>query len=147
MTEREPHAHALRQLGHLAIGRELEDVEQARELALVPVIVEPAHEVDDLAAGHPRVEVLLLRDVTDEFFVSDSGARDGGAEDADGAGVGANDAHQHADGGGLACAVAAQKAVHFAGAHGQIEAVDRAHVAIGAHQGSRGEDGLHIDGV
>ena len=53
------------------------------------------------------------------------------AEQADLAGVGAQEAEQDADGGRLAGAVGTEEAVHLAGRDGQVEPVERADVAEG----------------
>ena len=53
------------------------------------------------------------------------------AQQADLAGVGAQEAEQDADGGRLARAVGTEEAVHLARLHGEVESVERADVAEG----------------
>ena len=74
--------------------------------------------VEDL---HLLVEAALLGQIADAV---EQLAREGLAEEADGAGVGHGDADHHADGAGLAGAVGAEQAEHGAGFDGEGEVFD-----------------------
>src|SRR5439155_19012211 len=83
-------------------------------------------QVDDLAAG----QVGPQRHVA--WHVSESAMQFGGVaprvtvEEAGGARVGTQQPQEYPDRGGLAGSVGPEEAVHFAGADGQIETVERA---------------------
>src|SRR5690606_4838690 len=69
------------------------------------------------------------------------------AEDADGAGIGNELAHQHVEAGGLARAVRTDQRDDLAGRHLEIDIVDRNHAAEGLAQSTHLEHRLPIRGV
>ena len=65
------------------------------------------------------------------------------AQEGDGAGVGADEAEEDADGGGLPRAVRAEEAVHLAGLHLEVEAVEGDDRAEGLAQAGHGDGSAH----
>jgi len=70
-----------------------------------------------------RVKAGLLRRDAEEALGIDGILEDVVSAHGDRAGGGADEAREHADGGGLACAVGAQKAEGLAGMDGEGDAV------------------------
>ena len=107
--------------------------EQVLALAVQPA-AQPAEQVDHLAAGQVRPQ----RDVAGH--VGEPPVQGGrlppriAAEQARGAGVGAQQAEQDPQGRRLAGAVRPQEAVHLTVGHGQVEPVQRARLAEVLHQ-------------
>ena len=117
-------SHALGEIGNLALRRKLEHLQVALFQVVAPFGEERTGEADDLLHGHVGVELLVLGDEADAAADLDGavGVGDGHAEDLGGAAVGAQQAHQGFDGGGLACAVAAEEAEDASGRDAQIQA-------------------------
>jgi hypothetical protein len=63
------------------------------------------------------------------------------AHDLDPPPAGANQAHSHSDGGGLACAVGADQAENLSPVHFEVEAVDRLPGAVGFGEAISCENG------
>ena len=116
--------HALGEVGNLLPGRDLEHFEVAALEVGAPFGEERAGEGDDLLDRHVRVEFLVLGDEADAAADFDGavGVGNGDAEDAGGATVGAEQAHEGLDGGGLAGAVAAEEAEDASDGDAQIKA-------------------------
>ena len=125
----------------LRFGGDVEDAEEAAELGGVPGRVEAADEGAEALGGHPGIEELLLGDVADEAFLGGADADGAAAEELDLSAVRAEDAHEHAEGGGLAGAVAAEETEDGALGDVEVERVDRADLAEGAREAAGAEDG------
>ena len=65
------------------------------------------------------------------------------AQEGDGAGVGADEPEEDADGGGLSRAVRAEEAVHLAGLHLEVEAVESDGRSEGLAQTGYGDGSTH----
>ena len=96
-------------------GVELEPLDQVGAPPLVDPAAQPAEQVDDLAAGERRPQVHVAGHVREPAVQLGRVAPRVAAEQPDRAGVGAQQAEQHADRGGLAGPVRAEEAMHLAG--------------------------------
>ena len=93
--------------------------------ALDSRVISPASQVaeidENLAPGQVIPQSELARQIPCHGFDSHAVGSHIFAEDAGMAAGGANQVHQHADGGGLARAIRPQEAEHFPGLHAQIQ--------------------------
>src|SRR5262249_39751359 len=120
-------------LGTLALGiGELEALAQLAPAALQWGALEPEQpgvELDVLTQREPLGEAHLLSHVADVVAHPPGPLDDVDAVDLDGAGGGAQQPDQHADGGALARAVAAQEGEDAARLDGDAQVIDRGEVA------------------
>ena len=107
-------------------GVELEPFDQVVSFRRVEVAAEPAEVVDDLAAGEVRPQADVAGHVGDAMVQLDGIEPGVAAEESDVAAVVAQQAEQRADGDRLAGPVGAEVAVHLAGAHLDVQPVERA---------------------
>jgi hypothetical protein len=91
--------------------------------------VQPAEQVDDLAAGQAGPQRHVAGHVGQPPVQRGGIPPRVAAEQPDGSGAGPQQAEQHPDRGRLARAVRPEKAVHLARPDGQIQPVERAGVA------------------
>jgi hypothetical protein len=89
---------------------------------------QPAEQVDHLAAGQVRPQRHVAGHVRQPTVQRDRVVPGIAAEQPGRAGVGAHQAEQDTDGGGLPGTVGAEEAMHFTGPHGQVESVQGAHL-------------------
>ena len=108
-----------------------------RAPGLVEAAAQPAVQVDDLAAGEVAPQGDVSGDVRDAAVQLDRVAPGVPAEQLGGAGVGAQQSEQDADGGGLPGAVGAEEAVDLTGLDVEVEAVQRVGPAEGLVQAGR----------
>ena len=119
-------------VGAALLGRvELEALDQLLAAGRVEAAAQAAEQVDRLAAGEVGPQVDVAGHVGEPAVELDGVGPRVAAQQADLAGVGAQEAEQDADGGRLAGAVGTEEAVHLARLDGQVEPVERAHVAEG----------------
>ena len=104
---------------------ELEPLEQLVAPARVEVAAQPPEQVDHLAAAQLRPQRDVAGYVREPSVQRDRVAPRVAAEEHGPSGVDAEQTEQHADGGGLARAVRPEEAVHLAGPHLEVEAVER----------------------
>ncbi len=120
---------------------ELEALEQIGFDVAVPMFAERREIFQRLAHGHPRIKRDHVRHIGEARFHRDFILARVEAEHARRAGIGPEQIQQAFDGGGFARAVAAEKAVAFAGAHVQAEAVDGVQLAVAAREVLDFDDG------
>jgi len=102
-------------------------------------------EVDGLAARQVRPDAHVAGHVGDAP-VQRRGVPPGvAAEDGRFARGLAREAEADADGGGLACAVRAEEAVHLTGGHLEIEAVEGVHASVALGEAARADHSVHVD--
>ena len=110
----------------LLVRVEFEALDQLVASARVDAVAaQPGQKVDGLQAGQVGPQCHIAGDVGDPAVQRHRVAPRIAAEQSDGAAVGAQQAEQHADGGGLAGAVRSEKPGDVTGRDGQIEAVER----------------------
>ena len=97
-------------MGHAALGRHVQYVQQTGKLGVIPSRIETRNKLPQRPARHPGIEVLLLRDVADPPFLLDANPLATKTQQLDPARNLAQNAHQHPDRGGLSRTVPAQKA-------------------------------------
>jgi hypothetical protein len=128
-----------------AVG-EVDRVQRRVDPAARVAAVQRGHHLEVLAAAQVRVEARRLDEARDA--VEGAGTLDVrvAPEQAHAAGVGADEAEQHAHRRRLPGAVRAEVAVDVAGPDGQVDAVDREHVAIALDEAPRRDGrGLAVD--
>ena len=104
---------------------------------------ESSEKVDDLAAGEVGPERDVAGNVGQAAVQGLDVVPRVAAQEGDGAGVGADEAEEDADGGGLPCAVRAEEAVHLAGLHLEVEAVESDGRSEGLAQTGYGDGSTH----
>ena len=95
---------------------------------------QPGEQVDGLAAGEARPQLDVAGHVGEPAVQLDRVVPGVAAEQPCGAGVGAQQAEQDADGGGLPGAVGSEEAVYLAGLDREVESVECAGAAEGLDQ-------------
>ena len=118
----------------LAQAEALQQVDRppARRAAVEPL--QPGEEGDRLGRLHPPIEPALLRQIAD---AAQKRPGPGLSEQPDHAGIGRHQAEDHAQGRGLAGAIGAEEAEHFAGADLEGKVVDRPEVSVGLRRDGR----------
>ncbi|NYH51241.1 hypothetical protein HNR06_000830 [Nocardiopsis arvandica] len=106
-----------------ARGVQVEPLDQRVAPGGVRAAAQAAEQVDDLTAGEVGPQLHVARHVGQPAVQCDGVAPRVAAEHRGGAAVGADEAEQDPDGGGLARAVGAEEAVDLSGTHGEVEAV------------------------
>ena len=112
---------------------ELEQVQQLARALGGHAAVQGVHapdELEELAAGEAVEQNGFVWDDADSALDLDGPRGHGEAQDLDGSGGGRRQAHQHADGGGLAGAVGSQETEEAAARDRQGEAIDGGLLAV-----------------
>ena len=127
---------------------ELEDLDEVLAARGVGVLVGRAaaqarEQVDGLAAREIRPEADIAGHVRDAPVQLDGVAPRVAAEDGRAAAARADEAEQHADGGGLPRAVRAEETVHLAGCDLEVESVECTYAAESLLEAACLDDGVH----
>jgi hypothetical protein len=126
---------------------EVEALDQLVPAGGVEAAPQAGEQVDGLAAGEAGPQLDVAGYVGESAVQGDGVVPRVVAEQPCGAGVGAQQAEEYADGGGLTGAVRAEEAVHLPGPDVEIEAVERAQPAEGLHEtGNRDRGGGCVHG-
>ena len=146
--ERELALHAVGEIGDklFAVVGEAHEVEEFFGSGARGIGVEAVHAADKgevFGRGETAEKRHALGDDTDLALERDGVLREVFAEDFDAAGGGGEQAGEHLDGGGFACAVGAEEAEELAGCDGEVDAVDGGEVAEAAGKGGGLDGGRH----
>ncbi len=120
----------------LLAGVQLEQLQEPVPAGAVLAALQPAQQVDHLAAGQVRPQCHVPGDVGQPAVQGRYVTPGVQSQHPDGTGIGAQQAQQQPQGGGLAGPVGAQETVHLAGGHVEVQAV----------QGRHGPEPLHNAG-
>ena len=132
-------AHAVRVAADLVLGAagEVDGVERLVDPVLGAVAVERRHQLEVAAPAQVRVEARRLDEARDAVEGASALEQRIAAEEARGALVGPDQPEQHPQRRRLAGPVGSEVAVDVAGAHGQVDVVDRRDVAVALDQPAR----------
>ena len=106
--------------------------------------VHAADEVEIFGCGESAEEREAFRDDADLALDLDGVSGGVEAEDLDAAGGWSEEAGEHLDGGGLACAVGAEEAEELAGRDGEVDVLNGGEVAESTREACGGDGGNHV---
>ena len=109
---------------------EPQPLDQLPAVAGVDVATQRGHEIEAGVDAQRVVELEVAREVAAAAAHLERVALGVEAEHLGAAGAGADQVHEDADRGGLAGAVGAEETEDLAARHGQVDAIERAHVAV-----------------
>src|ERR1700722_4360655 len=120
--------------------------DDAAKQLIVPAGIKGGLEFAAILDSHPRVELMFLGEVTDAGADFGCERADVVAEQQAGTARGLHEAHEHADGGGLAGTVAAEERENTSARDVEIEFVDGGLRAVIFCEAARLDDGLVAHG-
>ena len=141
--------HAVREVGDeflCFVGEvhEFEELGGARGCGRGVEAVHAADEAEILGGGEAAEESEAFRDDADLALDFDGVSGGVEAEDLNAAGGGSEQAGEHLDGGGFACAVGAEEAEELAGGDGEIDVLNGGEFAETAGEIGGGDSGSHL---